>query len=364
MIIKDIELKHFRNYDHQELVFDPLINIFVGDNAQGKTNALEAIYLLSSSRSFKTHIIEDMIQFNEQSAVVSGHVISNNRPITMKIALTKKGKKAFINMNEIARTSDYIGYFNAILFLPEDLQLIQGSPRLRRRLLDQEIAKISPIYAYNLAKYQSLLKERNAYLKQLSEQHKQADTYLDVLSEQLASLQVDLINRRQAFVSLLNEFSQSLYQYIAEDEALQITYHCQYKEISEQAILAKYQDNYSRDIMYRTTVDGIHKDDLHITLNQRNATLYASQGQQRSIVLAMKIALLEIVRKEVGEYPILLLDDVLSELDDTRKEKLLNLISNKIQTFMTTTSLDGIDHEVVKKAKKLVISSGHLEGTY
>ncbi len=361
MLIKDIELKHFRNYENESFLFDPYINILMGDNAQGKTNVLEALYLLSSSRSFKTNIIDEMIMFDEDFATITGHVQSNNKPLEMKIILSDQGKKALINKNEINKTSDYIGYLNVILFVPEDLQLIKGSPRLRRKLLDLEISKISPIYMYNITKYNKLLKERNKYLKMLHDQKKGPDVYLDVLNEQMAELQVDLILRRQEFTDLLSSISATMYDYIAGSENLAIAYSTSYKMIDKQTILNKYKKTYTRDILYSTTVDGLHKDDLKITLDGSDATLYASQGQQRSIVLSIKIALLEIVKKEVGEYPILLLDDVLSELDDMRKTKLLNLIDKKVQTFITTTSVDGIHHQMIDKALKMHIENGHIK---
>lgn len=360
MLIKTLNLTHFRNYDHQTFSFDPFINILIGDNAQGKTNVLEAIALLANGRSFKTSSQKEMIMFDQVMGMVEGEVLSGNKPLDMKVVLSAAGKRAFINKKDIAKLSDYIGYLNVILFLPEDLSLIQGSPRLRRKLIDSEVAKISPIYMYNISKYNKLLKERNMYLKTLHQKHQKADAYLDVLSEQMAELQVDLIHRRESFVKMLNDISHTLYEYLANEESLAISYSTRYKEISKEAIYDTYKRHYEKDIRYASTQDGIQKDDLKIMLNAQDATLYASQGQQRSIVLAMKIALVEIVRAEIGEYPILLLDDVLSELDDVRKTKLLNLIENKVQTFITTTSIDGLHHEVVTQAKKLTISQGML----
>lgn len=199
------------------------------------------------------------------------------------------------------------------------------------------------------------------YLKMLHQKNKGADTYLEVLSEQMAALQHDLIKRRLSFVSRLDAISTQLYDYIAHSETLHIAYNTHYKDYDKQAILEKYQHSYSHDIRYMTTSTGIQKDDLKITLDHQDATSFASQGQQRSIVLAMKIALVEIVRQEIGEYPILLLDDVLSELDDLRKTKLLNLIENKVQTFITATSIEGIHHNVIKNAKKMYIEKGKLK---
>lgn len=363
MKINSIELTNFRNYKDCSIEFDPFINIFIGQNAQGKTNLLEAIYILSLSKSFKTNLIEEMILFDSDFAKIKGRVESHQKNIELEIVLSILGKKAFINHKEIKKSSDYLGYLNVVLFIPEDLMLIKGSPRLRRKLLDMEISKISPVYMYNLSKYNKLLKERNKYLKILRDKHKKADEYLEVLSEQLSKLQVDLIKKRYEFIDLLNDISATMYDYISlHKENLSLEYKAIYKDMSYEEILKKYQKNYQRDINYSQTMDGIHKDDLIMYLDGKDAMLYASQGQQRSIVLAIKIALLELIKKEIGEYPILLLDDVLSELDDVRKTKLLNLIQGKVQTFLTSTSIDGIHHEVIEKALKITIENGQVKG--
>jgi len=216
---------------------------------------------------------------------------------------------------------------------------------------------------YDFNKYQRLLKERNKYLKLLNEKHLKADDYLEVLSEQMARLQVQLLKKRIEFVELLNEISTKMYDYIAlHQEVLSIQYKTHYKDMSYEGILEDYRKNYQKDIAFKQTTHGIHKDDLVMCLNQQDAITYASQGQQRSIVLAIKIALLELIKKEIGEYPVLLLDDVLSELDDTRKTKLLNLIEGKVQTFLTSTNIDGIHHQVIDKAKKIVIENGNVKG--
>ena len=363
MKLNHLSLKNFRNYHSLDITFDPYINIFIGNNGQGKTNLLESIYLLSMSRSFKTHIIDELIQFNQDYAKIKGEGIYNNKDIQLEIILSTLGKKALINQTEIKKSSDYLGHMNVVLFVPEDLMLVKGSPKQRRNLLDMEISKISPIYMYNLKKYNDLLKERNVYLKHLHDNHLKPDLYLDVLSEQMAHIQVGLIHKRIEFVNTLNDIAYSLYDYISSSEqVLDISYKCTYKEIDENYILNKYKDNYLRDIKYSHTVDGIHKDDLNLMLDHNDAVIYASQGQQRSIVLSIKIALLELIKKEIGEYPILLLDDVLSELDDIRQTRLLNLIQDKVQTFLTTTSIDGINHVVIRNAKKIEIVNGEVKG--
>ncbi len=363
MKINQLELVHFRNYKNCTVQFHPFINIFIGKNAQGKTNLLESLYILSLSKSFKTNIIDELIYFQEDFAKVTGQIETNHRNMDLEIIFSSLGKKAKINHKEVKKSSDYVGYLNVVLFIPEDLMLIKGSPKLRRKLIDMEISKISPIYMYNLNKYYKLLKERNKYLKILHDKHSQADEYLEVLSEQMAEIQVDLIKKRIEFVDLLNEIASSMYDYISlHEEMLKIEYKSHYKKIDYQTIFNKYERNYQRDIQYSQTGDGLHKDDMLMFLNDKDAVTFASQGQQRSIVLAIKIGLLELIKKEIGEYPILLLDDVLSELDDTRKTKLLNLIQNKVQTFLTSTSIDGIHHQVIDKAKKIYIENGQVKG--
>ena len=361
MEIKTLNLIQFRNYEKQTFHFHPLVNIIIGDNAQGKTNILEAIYLLSTTRSFKSRMLDELIMFDQSYTRVSGHVVNGTRPYDLKVVVSKEGKKAFINDKAVSKTSDYLGYFNVILFTPQDLQLIKGSPKMRRTLIDTEISKISPIYMFNLNKYNKLMKERNKYLKMLHDGHKEPDMYLEVLSEEMAELEEDLIQRRMKFIELLNEISGQMYAYISGKEKLVLRYHTQFKDISKEGILAKYKKNYKRDIFQGNTVDGIHKDDLKIFLDENDAGMFASQGQQRSIILSMKIALVEIVKMQIGEYPVLLLDDVLSELDEERKMKLLNLIDHKVQTFITTTHFDLGYHHSLDDALVLRIEKGTLK---
>ena len=328
MEIKTLNLIQFRNYEKQTFHFHPLVNIIIGDNAQGKTNILEAIYLLSTTRSFKSRMLDEMIMFDQSYTRVSGHVVNGTRPYDLKVVVSKK---AFINDKAVSKTSDYLGYFNVILFTPQDLQLIKGSPKMRRTLIDTEISKISPIYMFNLNKYNKLMKERNKYLKMVHDGHKEPDMYLEVLSEEMAELEEDLIQRRMKFIELLNEISGQMYAYISGKEKLVLRYHTHFKDISKEGILDKYKKNYKRDIFQGTTVDGVHKDDLKIFLDEN------------------------------GEYPVLLLDDVLSELDEERKMKLLNLIDHKVQTFITTTHFDLGYHHSLDDALVLRIEKGTLK---
>ena len=250
---------------------------------------------------------------------------------------------------------------NVVVFIPDDLYLVKGNPSNRRRFIDLEISKISPIYVFNLSKYSNLLKERNKYLKILNKKNSSGDEYLEVLDEQLSKLQVELIKKRLQFINRLDQKVSSIYQKIAQkdNESIKLRYSCFLKDdLNYENILNLYRKNHSRDIKYMQSHIGIHKDDLKIYMNDNDACLYASQGQQRTIVLSLKIALIELIKEEIGEYPVLLLDDVLSELDKTRKNMLLDILNQKIQTFITTTSIDDINHQIIERAKKIYIESG------
>ena len=341
MRINNLELTDFRNYNHFFIEFDQGINILIGGNAQGKTNIIEAIYLLSVCKSFRTHI----------------NVFSNERMHQLELILSKESKKAKVDGKDVLKISDYVGYLNAVVFVPDDLSLVKGSPSIRRKFLDLELSKISPIYVFYLTKYNRLLKERNQYLKLLNQRRGKYDEYLETLDEQLAEVQIKIIEKRNNFIERLSLKVKDIYLNIANcHEIVEFQYECFIKNVNKEDILKLYQKGFERDLRYLSTYYGIHKEDMKIFIDNKSAHQFASQGQQRTIVLSMKIALIELIKEEIGEYPILLLDDVLSELDDQRKTKLLDILNNRIQTFITTTSIDGIEHHVIKEAKKININ--------
>lgn len=357
MLINNLELSHFRNYDHFFIEFDKGINILIGGNAQGKTNIIEAIYLLSVCRSFRTHINDQMIQFDYNFAKVKGNIYSNQRNHQAELVLSKENKKAKIDGKDILKISEYVGYLNVVVFVPDDLSLVKGSPSTRRKFIDLELSKISPIYAFYLTKYNRLLKERNQYLKLLSKKNGKYDDYLETIDEQMVDVQLKVIEKRENFIERLSKNVKDIYKSIADNEEyVDLHYLCFIKKKDNEELLKLYKKEFSRDLKYLSTTHGIHKEDMKIMIDRKSAHQYASQGQQRTIVLSIKIALLELIKEEIGEYPILLLDDVLSELDDQRKTKLLDILNNRIQTFITTTSIDGIEHRVIKEAKKININ--------
>jgi recF protein len=367
MIIKKIKFYNFRNYKQQEFQFHSHINLVVGKNAQGKTNLIEGIYLLSLAKSFRTRINKEMIFFDEPFVRIDGLIETKKRNKELSFILSHEGKRAKIDGLEISKTSEFVGQLNVVVFTPDDLALIKGSPAIRRKFIDIELSKVNKRYLYSYNQYLSLLKERNSYLKKLNMGNQfKGDEYLTVLSEQMTEIQVYLISERVKFIQNIYKFAKEIYKEISLDkEVLSVEYNCYYDIESDnlyQVILERYQKNLLRDIRYNQTTDGIHRDDLIFKLDTREAGLYASQGQQRSIVLALKIGLLSCIYQEIGEYPVLLLDDVLSELDSIRRKQLLNLINEDIQIFITTTNIDKLEYEILKNAKTFQIEEGKLKG--
>lgn len=358
MRIDSLSLVHFRNYNQYTMTFDKDINILIGKNAQGKTNIIEAIYVLSLSKSFRTSHHLQMVSFDEKYCKIQGDIFSNKRKKQLEIIINDTYKKAKIDGKEIVRSSDYVGHLNVVVFIPDDLSLVKGNPSIRRKFIDLELSKVSPIYVFYLQKYQHLLKERNKFLKNNQGKDSYDTLYLDVLDEQLAKLQIEIIQKREDFIKILSTQVQTIYQSISSlQEQITLSYACFIKqEVTYEGILLMYQKSRKRDIRYGMTHIGIHKDDMLLMMDEKEAAMFASQGQQRTIVLAIKIALVEVIKEQIGEYPVLLLDDVLSELDDHRKTMLLNILDKKIQTFITTTSIEGISHSMIETAKKIYIN--------
>ncbi len=369
MYLTDFSLENFRNYQKVSVKFDPNVNIFIGQNAQGKTNLLEAIYFLALTRSHRTSNDHDLINFQADFAKISGQLFRSQIDLSLELRITAQGKKALINHIEQAKLSNYVGKMNTILFSPEDLNLIKGSPVTRRRFMDLEFGQINPEYLYFLSHYRQVLKQRNNYLKQLNYKQATDRVFLQVLSDQLAGLGAEIVQRRINYLKFLNEFAQESHRQIsAKNEKLVISYACSVNGVDEttsteeiyQKILDVYQSSEEKEIKLGTTLVGPHRDDLVFTIDGKDAHLYGSQGQQRTVVLSLKLAEIQLFEKITHEYPILLLDDVMSELDKTRQNALLNFIHGKTQTFITTTDLDGISWEIIKQPKIIQIENGAI----
>ncbi|MGY0694167.1 DNA replication/repair protein RecF [Virgibacillus sp. FSP13] len=369
MHIQQLTLKNYRNYDQQDIKFDDKINLIIGENAQGKTNLMEAIYVLAFTKSHRTPREKELIQWDKEYAKIEGRITKRNQSFPLEIVVSSKGKKAKLNRIEQQRLSDYIGALNVVMFAPEDLTLVKGAPQIRRRFIDMELGQIQPRYVYHLGQYQKVLKQRNHLLKQLQRNGTQDRTMLQVLTEQLIEHAATLLERRFVFMDLLRKWSGPIHYGISRElEQLEIKY-CATIEVSEEAnkekiesiYLDKFQEIQEKEIERGTTLVGPHRDDLTFLVNNKDVQTFGSQGQQRTTALSIKLAEIELIYNEVGEYPVLLLDDVLSELDDYRQSHLLNTIQGKVQTFVSTTSIDGINHDTLREAELFRVKGGTVE---
>ncbi|MCJ1909105.1 DNA replication/repair protein RecF [Planococcus ruber] len=369
MRIDRLELLNYRNYENLELSFSPEINVFIGENAQGKTNIMESLYVLSMAKSHRTSNDKELIRWEAEYGKIKADVHRKYGKLPLEITLSKKGKKAKVNHLEQRRLSDYIGQLNVVMFAPEDLNLVKGSPQVRRRFIDMEIGQISPVYLHDLLIYQKLLKQRNHILKQHYGKQAISDVMFDVYTEQFIEAAVKIIRKRYQFMDLLQKWAEPIHHGISRGlEQLQI----RYQPISglkpewtpeEMAsfLEQKLAELRKREIERGSTLVGPHRDELQFFVNGYDVQTYGSQGQQRTTALSLKLAEIELIKQEVGEAPVLLLDDVLSELDDYRQSHLLNTIKGSVQTFVTTTSVEGIHHETIQNALLFEVSKGTVK---
>ncbi|WP_261807260.1 DNA replication/repair protein RecF [Lapidilactobacillus luobeiensis] len=369
MYLQQIALTHFRNYAALTAEFSPQINVLIGENAQGKTNLLEAIYVLSLARSHRTTDDKSLIQWGHDFAKVSGVIQRRLSPLPLELVISQKGKQARVNHLDQKRLSDYVGQFNVVLFAPEDLELVKGSPAKRRRFIDMEFGQIDHQYLYNISQYRSILRQRNLYLRQLKFGEAKDRVYLEVLSDQLAGFGAEIIWTRHLFLQQMVTFASAEHQQITQGrEQLQFVYQTVLPEkelVSSNQIFQFLQQDYQRlqkrEIQQGTTLSGPHRDDVRFIVNEQNVQEFGSQGQQRTVALSLKLAEIQMIKQKTGEAPVLLLDDVLSELDDLRQTHLLHTIQDQVQTFLTTTSLDGVAQEVIGQPTVFQVTQGQIE---
>lgn len=366
MHIKELNLTNYRNYKNLRIEFDDKVNVIIGENAQGKTNLMEAIYLLAFTKSHRTSKEKELIRWDEDYAKIEGRVEKRIHSIPLEIVISGKGKKAKLNHLEQRRLSDYIGNLNVVMFAPEDLTLVKGPPNIRRRFIDMELGQIQPRYIYHLGQFQKVLKQRNHLLKQMQRDRSINRMMLQVLTDQLIEHASTILERRFAFLELLRKWAKPIHHGISHEvEELEIEYQSTIevlegasKEKIESSFQEKFHQSIEKEIERGTTLYGPHRDDILFYVNGKNVQTYGSQGQQRTTALSIKLAEIDLIYSEVGEYPILLLDDVLSELDDYRQSHLLNTIQGKVQTFVSTTSVDGIHHATLEKAEMFIVQNG------
>lgn len=337
MIVKQIELHNFRNYENLHLPLSNQVNIFYGDNAQGKTNILEAVYVCSTTKSHKGSKDRDMIRLGEEEGHIRMHLEKKGVPHRIDMHLKKNRTKGVaIDGIPIRKSTELFGMMNVVFFSPEDLSMIKNGPGERRRFMDLELCQLNKLYLYYLSKYNKILNQRNNLLKQISFNSSLIDT-LDVWDEQLCECGAGIIEGRAQFLSEMNELVGEIHSTLSGGkEILSIGYE---KNVSVEEMAAKLKRTREQDIYRKATGCGPHRDDISFFIGRENLKLFGSQGQQRTAALSLKLAEIELVQKKIGESPVLLLDDVLSELDRKRQHHLLNSMEG-IQTMLTCTGLE------------------------
>ncbi len=337
MIIESMELQHYRNYPALQISFDPGTNIFYGDNAQGKTNALEAVYVCCTTKSHRVSRDKDIIRFGQEEAHIKLQVKKDNVSYRIDMHLKKnKPKGIAVNGIPIRKASELFGIANVVFFSPEDLNIIKNGPSERRRFLDLELCQVNKLYVHNLVNYNKILMQRNKCLKDLSFRPEYEST-LEIWDEQLIRYGLPLMEYRKQFIDQLNRLIEVVHgKLTGKKEHLVLSYEPNVQPEEFSAVLVKNRES---DKKQKTTLSGPHRDDMSFFINQIDIRKFGSQGQQRSAALSLKLSEIELVRELIHDYPILLLDDVLSELDRGRQNHLLNSI-NHIQTMITCTGLD------------------------
>ncbi len=366
MILKQLKITNFRNYKSLNIDLSNKINIIYGQNAQGKTNILESIYVLGLTKSHRSFIDEDLIKSGELSAKILGNIEKDSIISTFEIILNRKKKQYKIDNDDIKRTSDYISNMNIIIFYPEDLDLIKGSPNIRRKYLNLELSQLYNNYYRVLNDYNKLLKIRNEYLKRIQKNIQIDKNYFDIITEYLIDKATFIYRARNKFINKINNYASNIYKEIMKLDNFYLRYktNFEFKDYSEieikEQLKAKFNSEINNEIKLGNTLYGPHRDEFEFYLDNNNLKSYGSQGQQRLAVITIKLAEIEIFKKHSKTSPILLLDDVFSELDDEKKNNLLKYIKDDIQTIITTTDLKNIDEKIIKHAKLFKVESGTI----
>ena len=364
-MVRKIKLVNFRNYKKVNINFDKKINILIGDNAQGKTNILESIYVLAFTKSHRSFIDHSLIKDGQDSAIIKG-ILQKEISYNLEIILNKTKKRVKIDNDSVTKLGSYIEKMNIIIFYSDDLSLIKGYPSNRRKYLNLEISQISQTYYNTLNDYNRLLKIRNDYLKRKKSIKNIDMDYFNVLNEYIVEKSIFIYQMRNQYIQKLNEICPKIYKDITGLSNFKIKYLSSI-DLEEDKTKLKLElknqltNNLEKELKLQTTLYGPHKDDFEFHLKEENLRFYGSQGQQRIAVLTIKLAEIEIIKNYKNEFPIVLLDDVFSELDNEKKNNLLSYINKDMQVIITTTDLENIDKQIINKAKLIHIKQGKMQ---
>ena len=368
MKITKINLLNFRNYSKISISLNSNMNIFIGDNAQGKTNILESITILALTKSHRIGVSPNIIMFGKNKCKISGNVRKDKVINKLNIEITEEEKKLSVNNTVIKKITNYISNLNIIVFTPDDLEIIKGSPNIRRNLLNIQLSQLSKEYINIYNEYNKLLKTRNEYLKILFNNSLADNNYLDIITDKLIEKAVFIYKKRKEYIDLINKSIDNYYLKISGDKGVNVKYitNISFDDFEYETIRKRmkhiFKKNYLKELNYGMTIYGPHRDDLCFELKNNDLKYFGSQGQQKLAILSFKLSEISIFKEYSGENPVLLLDDIFSEFDIKKRNKLLKIISmDDIQSIITTTDLRNINKRYIGDAWIFNVKNGMIE---
>lgn len=368
MIIENLALYNYRNYPLLNLKFNKKLNIIIGNNGEGKTNILESIYVLAITKSFRDSECDNLISFNEPNGIIKCRLNKNNQKTELKIEFykDKRNKKIYINDKQIKTYNDYLTNLNVILFSQNDMDIIRGAPSIKRKYLNVEIGQMSNKYLSLVNEYNKYLKQRNDLLKKYDEKNESNKILLEILTSKLIEKGSLIYVYRNDFITKINSKIGKIYEFFTGLPNLKIKYinsitfdNYELNLIREE-MSKKFNRIMSKEIMQGSTLIGPHRDDFIFDLDSNDLSLFGSQGQQRLAIISLKLAEIELLKESTGYNPVVLLDDIFSELDKVRRNKLLDFINKNIQTIITTTDIKSINKKYIKNSKIVTIKNGNI----
>ncbi len=366
MRIEHLKLTNFRNYSSLDLDFDNNVNIIIGDNGKGKTNVLESIYVLSLTKSNRFGVEENLIKFDEEIAKVEGLIKKDDLIKKQEVQITRRKKQIFINNKEMHRMRDYISNFCVISFTPEDLEIVKGSPNTRRNMINIDISQLQNSYISYLNEYNQIIKIRNEYLKKMNLDGNSDIRYLDVVNQGMIEKGIKIYEYRYNYFKKINEILPKVFKKLSNIDNLQIKYetNVDLDDFDLEKIKKSYENkikkNFKVELMQGVTLVGPHRDDFSFYLLDKDMKNFASQGQQRLAIIALKISEIYLFKEEKGEYPVLLLDDIFSEIDSRKRNKIISFLLKDIQSIITTTDINDIDDKLIEKARIFKVNNGKV----
>ncbi len=360
MEICSLKLLNFRNYESLEIKFSPTTNIIYGQNGMGKTNIIEAIYMLALTKTFRLGSDDVVIKKGKNIAKIEG-LIKDNILNTYKLIISDTGKRIKIDSNKISKLSDYITRINVVLFNPDDLKIIKDTPMTRRKLLNIEISNLSKEYVLYLNNYNKILKQRNAYLKALSKKNLGSNPFLNILTEELITCGLKIMLIRDEFINNINKYISDIYFKITKKGTLSVNYKSEFKGKTKENLLKMYQKNISREIIMGKTLFGPHHDDIEFIVDNEIVKIYSSVGEQKNSVIAFKLAEIKNIKESLNRNPILILDDLFSELDQEKINNIIKLIDENLQTFITTTEIASVNPDLLAQSRIFHVVNGTVK---